>query len=70
MGALSIWHILIVAVVVLLLFGGKFKMSDFMGDAAKGIKAFKDGIKDEDASKKQTPTVEDPNDKDKSDPKA
>ena len=48
MGSLSIWHWLIVAVVVAVLFGGKGKLSSVMGDAAKGIKAFKDGLKTED----------------------
>ena len=47
MGALSIWHILAVVVVVALLFGGRGKLSGIMGDAAKGIKAFKDGLKDD-----------------------
>ena len=48
MGAMSIWHWVMVAVVVLLLFGGRGKLSGLMGDAAKGIKAFKEGLKDED----------------------
>ena len=47
MGGLSLWHWLIVAVIALLLFGGSGKISSMMGDAAKGIKAFKDGLKDE-----------------------
>lgn len=47
MGSLSIWHWLILAVVVALLFGGKGKLSGIMGDAAKGIRAFKDGLKGE-----------------------
>jgi len=47
MGSLSIWHWLIIAVVLLVLFGGG-KLSGLMGDAAKGIKAFKDGLKDDD----------------------
>jgi sec-independent protein translocase protein TatA len=38
-------HWLIVAVVVLLLFGGRGKLSGLMGDAAKGIRAFRDGLK-------------------------
>jgi sec-independent protein translocase protein TatA len=58
MGTFSIWHILIVGIVVLVLFGGKFKISDMMGDAAKGIKAFKDGLKDEDEAKKQAAKAE------------
>ncbi len=50
MGSFSIWHWLIVLVVVALLFGGRGKLSGLMGDAAKGIRAFKDGLKSEDAS--------------------
>jgi sec-independent protein translocase protein TatA len=45
---MSIWHWAIVAVVVLLVFGGRGKLSNIMGDAAKGIKAFREGLKDED----------------------
>ncbi len=48
MGSLSIWHWLVVIVVVLLLFG-RGKISDLMGDVASGIKAFKKGMQ-EDAS--------------------
>ena len=47
MGSLSIWHWLIQAVVVAVLFGGRGKLSSIMGDAAKGIRAFKDGLADE-----------------------
>jgi sec-independent protein translocase protein TatA len=42
----SIWHWLIVGAVLVLLFGGRGKISDVMGDVAKGIKAFKAGIAD------------------------
>jgi sec-independent protein translocase protein TatA len=47
MGSLSIWHWLIVLVIVALVFGGRGKLSGLMGDAAKGIKAFREGLKDE-----------------------
>ena len=47
MGSFSIWHWLIVLVVVALVFGGRGKLSGIMGDAAKGIRAFKDGLKDD-----------------------
>ena len=47
MGTFSIWHWLIVLVVVLVLFGGRGKLSGLMGDMAKGIKAFKSGMKEE-----------------------
>jgi sec-independent protein translocase protein TatA len=49
MGSLSIWHLLILGAVILLLFGGKGKISDIMGDFAKGIKSFKKGLADDDA---------------------
>lgn len=61
MGSFSIWHWLIVLVVVALLFGGRGKLSGLMGDAAKGIRAFKDGLKDGDTPEppaKPLPTVE------------
>src|SRR3954462_8594306 len=47
MGGLSIWHILILAVLVLLLFGGN-RFSSMMGDVAKGLKSFKQGMAEED----------------------
>jgi sec-independent protein translocase protein TatA len=47
MGSLSIWHWMIVIVVVLLLFG-RNKISDLMGDVAGGIKAFKRGMAEDD----------------------
>lgn len=46
MGQIGIWQIVIVAVVVVLLFG-RGKISDLMGDVAKGITSFKKGLKDE-----------------------
>ena len=48
MGSLSIWHWIIVIVVVLLLFGGRGKISELMGDVAQGIKAFKKGMSEDD----------------------
>ena len=53
MGTFSIWHWLIVLVVILLLFG-RGKIPSLMGDMAKGIKAFKAGMKeDPDAAAKK-----------------
>jgi sec-independent protein translocase protein TatA len=50
MGSFSIWHWLVVLLVVLLLFGGG-KVSGLMGDFAKGIKSFKKNMaEDDDAS--------------------
>lgn len=46
MGAFSIWHVLILAAVVFLLFG-RGRISDLMGDVAKGIKSFKKGLQDD-----------------------
>jgi len=45
MGAFSIWHLLILGVLLLLVFGGRGRLSELMGDAAKGIRAFRDGLK-------------------------
>ena len=47
MGSFSIWHWLIVGGIMLLLFGGKGKISDLMGDMAKGIKSFKKGMSED-----------------------
>lgn len=50
MGFGSWWHWVILLVVVLVLFGGKGKVSDLMGDVAKGIKSFKKGLADDPAA--------------------
>ena len=47
MGSFSIWHWLVVGILVLLLFG-KGRFSDMMGDVAKGIKSFKKGMTEDD----------------------
>jgi sec-independent protein translocase protein TatA len=49
MGSLSIWHLLIVLVVVVLLFGAG-RLPTLMGDMAKGVKAFKKGLNDDDVA--------------------
>ncbi len=54
MGSLSIWHWLVVIVVVLLLFG-RGKISDLMGDVAQGIKSFKKGMQDDDKTETDKP---------------
>ncbi len=51
MGGLSIWHLLLFAAVALLLFGGRGKISDLMGDVAKGIKSFRQGLNDPEDAK-------------------
>jgi len=50
MGGFSLWHILIFAVILLLLFGGN-RFSAMMGDVAKGLKSFKAGMSEEDEAK-------------------
>ena len=45
MGGLSPWHLIILAVLLLVIFGGSGKLSSLMGDAAKGIRSFRDGLK-------------------------
>jgi len=51
---MSIWHWLVVLVVVLLLFG-RGKVSDLMGDVAKGIKSFKKGMADDEETVAKAP---------------
>lgn len=54
MGGLSIWHILVVVILVMVLFG-RGRISDLMGDVAKGIKNFRQGMADD---PKPTPQLE------------
>ena len=44
---LSVWHLLIVALVIIVLFG-RGRIAEMMGDFGKGIKNFKEGMKEED----------------------
>jgi len=44
---ISVWQILIIAVIIVLLFG-RGKISELMGDVAKGIKSFKKGMAEDD----------------------
>jgi sec-independent protein translocase protein TatA len=55
MGGLNIWHLVFAGVVLLLLFGGRGKISGIMGDTAKGIRAFRDGLKGEDEQAAEEP---------------
>lgn len=48
MGGIGIWQILIVALVVLILFG-RGRISEMMGDFGKGISSFKKGMSEEDS---------------------
>lgn len=48
MGAFSIWHVLVILLVVLILFGAG-KLPQVMGDLAKGLKNFKQGMKDDES---------------------
>ncbi|QIQ86851.1 twin-arginine translocase TatA/TatE family subunit [Erythrobacter sp.] len=49
MGGIGIWQILIIALVVLVLFG-RGRISEMMGDFGKGISSFKKGMSEEDSS--------------------
>jgi sec-independent protein translocase protein TatA len=56
MGGASIWHWVVVGGIVMLLFG-RGKISEMMGDVAKGIKSFKKGMADDDVPAATTPPV-------------
>jgi sec-independent protein translocase protein TatA len=62
MGSLSIWHWLIVLLVVMVMFGGRGKLSGLMGDFAQGIKAFKKGMAEDDkpADKTEPKVIDSP----------
>ena len=55
MGSFSWIHWLLVILAVLLLFGGRGKISELMGDFASGIKAFKKGMAEDDSAKVEPP---------------
>ncbi len=55
----SWWQILVVLVLFVLLFG-RGKISDLMGDVAKGIKSFKAGMADDDEARPEPPEPPEP----------
>ena len=59
MGSFSIWHWLIVGIIILLLFG-KGRFSDMMGDVAKGLKSFKKGMSEDDEAAAKGPAAVQP----------
>jgi sec-independent protein translocase protein TatA len=54
MGSGSIWHWIILLLIVVLLFG-RGKISEVMGDVAKGIKSFKKGMADDEDTARRGP---------------
>jgi len=57
MGGISIWQLLIIAVIVVLLFGTK-KLRGIGSDLGDAVKGFKKAMKDEDKEEKQPPEIE------------
>ena len=55
MGTFGPIHWIVVVVLVLLLFGGRGKLSGIMGDAAKGVRAFREGLKGEEEAHEEAP---------------
>jgi sec-independent protein translocase protein TatA len=55
---MSLWHWVVVAIVALLLFGGGGKISNLMGDLAKGIKSFKKGMAEDDVDGTEPEVIE------------
>ena len=56
-GGLSPFHWVIIIVAVVVIFGSRGKISSIMGDAAKGIRAFKDGLKEHDEADHAKPAA-------------
>ncbi|MCK5576107.1 MAG: twin-arginine translocase TatA/TatE family subunit [Sphingomonadales bacterium] len=59
---ISLWQVLLVVALIVLLFG-RGRISDLMGDVAKGITSFKKGLSDDDDDKKDDKKVEDTSEK-------
>jgi sec-independent protein translocase protein TatA len=59
MGSFSLWHWLVVIILVLLLFG-RGRISDMMGDIGKGLKSFKQGMADDEAPNANQPAQQAP----------
>lgn len=60
MMGLSLPHLILAGAVILLLFGGKGKISDIMGDFAKGIKSFKKGMSDDETAETKPSVLAEP----------
>ncbi len=60
MGTFSVWHWLIVLVVVLVLFGGGGKIPKLMRDMGQGVNAFKKGLKEEDKATAKAEATSEP----------
>jgi sec-independent protein translocase protein TatA len=60
MGSMSIWHWLIVLIVVLLVFGGTKKLGSMGSDIGKAVKGFKDGLKGEEEKPATTSALPQP----------
>jgi len=56
MGSFSIWHWLIVLLIVLVLFG-RGRVAEIMGDFGKGIKSFKSGMNEDEGKPADAPKV-------------
>jgi sec-independent protein translocase protein TatA len=59
MGGLSLWHWIIVALVILVLFG-RGKISEMMGDFGKGVSSFKKGLAESDELNKPAAQIPPP----------
>jgi sec-independent protein translocase protein TatA len=58
MGTFGPIHWIILGAIALLLFGGRGKLSAIMGDAAKGVRAFREGLKGEDEKHDAPPAAQ------------
>jgi sec-independent protein translocase protein TatA len=57
---LSGWHLLILALIAVLIFGGSGRISSLMGDVAKGIKSFRKGLTEDDDEEDSPPQAQSP----------
>ena len=52
------YQIILILVVAILVFGGRGRISSIMGDMAKGVRSFRDGLKEEDAPQSPPKSVD------------
>jgi sec-independent protein translocase protein TatA len=57
MGIGGIWQWVVVLAIVLVLFGGRGKISQLMGDFGKGLRSFKKGVKEDEHEPVETKDV-------------
>lgn len=57
MGSIGVWQVILILVIVLIIFGAG-KLPKVMGDVAKGVKNFREGMKDDGSTPSEPPQID------------